>query len=277
VLLCALLCASTVRAQSAPIVESADYQRVVRDALQEYHLTNFAEAYALFEQAHQLQPSARTWRCLGMTSFELRQYVRSEIELKAALADTRQPLTAAQHSEVIGLLDRVAHYVGKVAIHTKPSAASIALDGQSVPMHGQNEPLTVNLGDHELVVRADGYQTAVRKLSVEGGKAQSVEIELTAVSAAAEIAPPPSEVARRAAPPAQPLVRVDSAPQPEPLLVERWWFWTALGVVAVGSVVAAVVLSTQPDKPKPEPGDVVPVIMTLSGPSTARFSSGAQP
>ena len=247
-----------------------DYQHIVRDALQEYGVTNFAEAYALFEQAHQLRPSARTWRCLGMTSFELRQYVRSQAELRAALSDARQPLTSAQHAEVVTLLDRVSHYIGMLAVHTKPSSATVVLDGQS--RQSGDEQMTVNLGEHDLMVRADGYQPVLRKLLVEGGKLQSLEIELTPLTALAkqpDAAPPTPQTVARSAPPAAqprtaPFVRT-SAARAEPPLVERWWFWTAVGVVAAGAAVAVVALTSQPDSLKPEAGTVGGTIVALGG------------
>jgi hypothetical protein len=285
VLLCALACASRAGAQVMADAAKPDYERVVRDALQEYHLTNFAEAYALFEQAHQLRPSARTWRCLGMTSFELRQYVRSEAELRAALTDVREPLTAEQRSEVVTLLDRVAHYIGTVALRIQPSSASVVIDGQVLAepaaagaAQSVVRQLTVNLGEHDLVVREDGYQTVVRKLLVEGGKVQSLDIELTPVRS--ELAPPPSEVARRANAPVQLAAATNLSTSPahsEPLLVERWWFWTALGVVVVGSVAAVVALTVSPDKPKPEPGDMGITIATLTKSASGHVVLGALP
>ena len=238
----------------------ADYQRIMRDALQEYQLTNFAEAYALFEQAHQLQPSARTWRCLGMTSFELRQYVRAQAELRAALSDKRQPLTPSQHAEVDTLLDRVSRYIGTLLVNTKPPSASVALDGRQV-----SGEITLNLGEHELVVRAEGYRPVLRTLMVEGGKAQSVEIELTPLGYVnAASAPAPGEVARASETAhASVLLRSTVPAQRENLLVERWWFWTALGAVVAGSITAAVLLSAKPDPAKPESGSVGGTIVAL--------------
>jgi hypothetical protein len=39
-----------------------------------------------------------------------------------------------------------------------------------------------------------------------------------------------------------------------PALYERWWFWTAVGVVVAGGVAATVALTARPD-PKYEAGD----------------------
>ncbi|HKU40715.1 MAG TPA: PEGA domain-containing protein [Polyangiales bacterium] len=226
-----------------------EYQRAVRDALQEYQSTNFAEAYALFGHAHQLRPGARTWRCLGMTSFELRQYVRARDELREALNDSRQPLTSEQRVEVSGLLERIAHYVATVEVHATPKSAVVTLDGE--PLQGQR---AVNLGEHELAVRAEGYEPAQRKLVLEGGKAQTLAIELT---------PLPAPAPREVAVPAQALQPTAAAR--ETPLVERWWFWTALGVVVAGSAAAIVAVSIQPEEKKPEPGTVGDVIEALRG------------
>jgi hypothetical protein len=252
-----LTAAAQGSAQQLASEADSDYQRVVQDALQEYHATNFAEAYALFEHAHQLRPSARTWRCLGMTSFELRQYVRAEAELRAALGDTRQPLTPAQHSEVTVLLDRIDHYIATLEVRTRPSSAEVRLDGQSVA-----GKIVVNLGEHELTVRSEGYQPVLRKLLIEGGKAQSLSIELQPLPvptvASAPVAQPPE-----ASPAPVPLLAAAPAAAPsDTKLVERWWFWTAIGVVAAGSVVAVVLLS-QPDAPEPEQGSVGGTISAL--------------
>ena len=246
----------------------ADYQRVVRDALDEYRLTNFAEAYALFEQAHQLQPSARTWRCLGMTSFELRQYVRAQAELRAALSDTREPLTPVQHSEIMTLLDRVSRYVAPLEVRTTPSSASVVLDGQ--PVTGM---LTVNLGEHELYVRADGYRPVLRKVLVEGGKPLALEIDLLPL-VAADVSAATRSAAEHAAsqpPSAAPpeaahylSATTKPAPRDRPW-VERWWFWTAVGVVAAGSVVAVVLLTAEREPRKPEPGTVGGITPALEG------------
>jgi hypothetical protein len=257
-LACLLVLAPAARGSAQASDASADYQRAVQDALQEYQATNFAEAYALFEHAHRLRPSARTWRCLGMTSFEMSQYVRAQAELRAALDDTRQRLTPAQHAEVVGLLDRIAHYIATLEVKTKPSSADVMLDGQTVA-----GKITVNLGEHELAVRSQGYQPVLRKVIIEGGKAQSVEIELLPLPVESD-APAPIAQSAELAPAPLPLVTAAPASPPRDTPVwERWWFWTAIGVVAAGSVAAIVVLSSDPEPAKPEPGSTGDTISAL--------------
>jgi hypothetical protein len=50
------------------------YRETIAEALEEYQAQNYLEAYALFARAHALWPSARTFRGLGVVSFELHRY-----------------------------------------------------------------------------------------------------------------------------------------------------------------------------------------------------------
>ncbi|HEY5091029.1 MAG TPA: hypothetical protein VIK30_13710 [Polyangia bacterium] len=64
-------------------------------------------------------------------------------------------------------------------------------------------------------------------------------------------APPPGGYGAQPSQPAGSLVAQPGQPPPatESPVYERWWFWTAIGVVVVGGVVAAVLLSGGTTKP----------------------------
>jgi hypothetical protein len=235
------------------------YTRVIQDALVEFDAGNYSEARVMFEQAHALKPSARTLRGMGMTSFELKEYVRSEQELNAALVELRQPLSDAQRKEAVALLLRLEHYIGKLHIRTDPANASVTLDGVQVP----SAEFKADLGRHELVAEAPGYRPLSRTVSVEGGRTQVLELKLTAVGAEA---PPPAPAPAPAAPQASlssppPIPESDSAEGGS--VFGKWWFWTALGVVAAGGVTAAVILSSKSQTEPPVAGNTGPAIQVL--------------
>ena len=46
------------------------YSKALASAMAEYELGNWTEARALFEQAHELNPNARTLRAIGLCAFE---------------------------------------------------------------------------------------------------------------------------------------------------------------------------------------------------------------
>jgi len=69
------------------------YAQAVQVAVEAYNRADYATARAHFSRAHELRPSARTWRGLGATAFELKQFDDAVRELTFALEDPRDALT----------------------------------------------------------------------------------------------------------------------------------------------------------------------------------------
>ena len=94
--LCSVARLSPVSAQareasaSAPVVD--EYARAVEAAVEAYNRDDYANARRYFARAHELRPSARTWRGMGTTAFELKYYEDAVRELTFALEDTRSAL-----------------------------------------------------------------------------------------------------------------------------------------------------------------------------------------
>jgi hypothetical protein len=265
--------AGTAQAQT----KGDGYVQVIKSAVVEFDAGNWAEARVLFEQAHTLRPSARTLRGMGMTSFELKEYVRAEKELNASLVDLRSPLAEAQRHEVLALLLRLERYIGKLIVHTKPPEANptITLDGSKVePEH----EMKVDLGRHELSVQAGGYRPINRTVSIEGGKTQLLELTLTPLDLDARSAQPlaateaaPGGGAPEAAlgdvyppPPIVPNPIEDDRDQAKRGVFKQWWFWTIVGVVAAGGVTTAIVLTSKSGTEPPLHGNTGATVQVLS-------------
>jgi hypothetical protein len=171
--LCVAACALSARAQDD------GYESAVAEALREYEARNYSEAYALFTRAHELRPSARTQRGLGKVAFELRQYVDAVRWLEGALSDTRSPLSGELRQEVEALLGRARGFVGSFVIRAEAQGAEISVD--RVPVPGDPaEGVTVNLdlGAHDISVRAPGYQAAERRVDVRGREQETITIAM---------------------------------------------------------------------------------------------------
>src|SRR4029453_8230163 len=113
----AQLLPSLIRPASGSIPRAADDDTpvtvLIGDAVAEYDAGHFQEARALFRQAHEKQPTARTLRGIGMCSFELRDYVEATRALTASLREQRRPLTSEQKRHAEALLARAATLVGR--------------------------------------------------------------------------------------------------------------------------------------------------------------------
>lgn len=189
------LAASSARAQDE------DYAHVIAEAVSEFDAHRFDEARALFRSAHALAPSARTERGIGLTSFELRDYVEAYLMLTAALADERRPLTDEQRADATELLTRTAHFVGRFTF-TVPlgvDASAVLVDG-AAPSLTPSGAAVIALGTHDVSVRAEGYAMLHRSLSVAGAEEQTMALELVRVST--ERASTPSALEPAATPPA---------------------------------------------------------------------------
>jgi hypothetical protein len=206
--------------------QQSAYYGIVTQAIAEFDAAHFEEARALFRRAHELWPSARTWRTLGMTAFELRMYPQAQAELQAALDDPRRPLDDTQREQLGALLERTRAYVGCYKLDVEPSEAELLLDGTPLRLD-EVSTVVLAVGRHELLARAPGYVELRVPLEVEGGEDEARSLRLAALP----VAPPPE--------PAPPTLMPVRDLQRDPWLPSARW---VAGSVAGAGVVSAVVL-----------------------------------
>jgi hypothetical protein len=214
----------------APEVQ-AEYRDVVARAVTEFDAGRWAEARALFLHAHELWPSARTFRTLGMTSFELRAYAQALSELQTALTDPRRPLPDDQRAQVQALIEQARAFVGRYRVQLTPASAELRVDGAPVAL-GQDGSLLLEVGRHELRARAPGYVEQMRRVDVQGREDEALVLELQ-----------PEQIA--AAPIAAPSPAPQAATADTPHSHKRLWTWIAAGTaVALGGTSTALWLAS---------------------------------
>src|SRR3954462_10962838 len=113
VMLVVLSSVGAVRAEDS-LRDSPEYKELIRKALQEYQLGNWAEAKVFFSDAHVLFPNARTLRGLGLTTYALRDYVQAIGYFEASLRNPVQPLSPQLQAGVRELLDQALRFVARV-------------------------------------------------------------------------------------------------------------------------------------------------------------------
>jgi len=207
--------------------DAADARQLLVRAVGEYNAGRYEEAYALFLRAHQLQPTARTLRSMGMVLFELRRYVDAAHRLSQALAETRRPLTNAQRAQTRALLARAREFVARIVVHVSPDDALLTLDG--VPIELTDGELDVDAGSYTLVAQCEGCQPETAHIRVLAGESREITLSVTRQSDA-----------RGASSVASPVVR-----QRPNLLAPA--LTTALGVAFVLSAVPTGLLARQAD------------------------------
>jgi tetratricopeptide (TPR) repeat protein len=232
-------------------VDAPEYRALVAEALAEFDAGHFAEARALFLHAHSVNPSARTLRGVGLSSFELREY-RATIEyLEQALGSLENPLQDELRASTEAVLRRAYGFVGRYTVELQPPGARLRVDGMpsvSAPV------LLLEIGSHVITVEAQGHVSETRTLHVLGGEREPLQLSLTPSAAPlpspAVAALPPvrdtevpagAEAARLRV--ADPAAHDDSARQ-RPLLRSAW-LWTGVAAAVVSASVVGSLIAHQ--------------------------------
>lgn len=158
--------------------EAMAYEALIRRAVAEYQSGAWEEARALFQEAHALEPNARTLRGLGLTAYELHRYVECIADFEAALTHPERPLDAAQRKEVAGLLARAKGFISAYELELEPVDAQVLIDGGQASF--RDGLVLLDPGVHTLVVRAEGYTESHQQLRVPAGARRSLRIVLQA-------------------------------------------------------------------------------------------------
>ena len=142
--------------------EETAYDLAIRDAIKEFNAGSWSEARILFRRAHELQPSARTWRGLGVSAYELKLYVDAIAELEAALVDPRRPLTEEQRAEVANTLEKARRFAAVYRLQVPEGVQSVVVNGEVRPIP-ENRELYLNPGSHTVAIRLPGHGEADQK------------------------------------------------------------------------------------------------------------------
>jgi hypothetical protein len=171
----------------------------VEKALAEYGRGNFPEARVFFIRAHELRPSARTLRGLGLAAYEMRDYVEASNALRQALDSQQKPLTAEMRVKVEQTLNEADAFVAQYNVVMHPESATLQVD--SKPPVLRDGLLLLNPGSHLVTAEAPNFEFLSRDVIVQGGERGTLRLALVPlpalVSVPAEPQPPP-----RSAPPA---------------------------------------------------------------------------
>lgn len=174
-----LIGASAATTARAADDDSTPISVLIGDAVAEYEAGHYQEARALFRQAHEKSPTARTLRGIGMASFELRDYVEATRSLTASLRDTRRPLTAEQKRHAEALLARAHTFVGRFNMKLKPAGSSLFVDGHPAELEPDGI-LLLAFGRHQLSLRCSTCAPAEKDedINVAGGERREIELAL---------------------------------------------------------------------------------------------------
>lgn len=261
-------------------------EALVRQGTELRYQNQDAKALPYFEGAYHLSRNPRTAAQLGLVKMALGYCLDAERLLDEALAVPDHPWIARNRATLEQTRDNARKNIGEILVTGSPDGAEIVVNGRPAGMLPQAVPLRLDRGPVEIQLRARGYQSATRTLTIKGGAREKLSIALAPGAArgdavvtpaapgpAVVAAPPAATTAPLATPvailPAEPLAttvapRAAPAPDEPARSVLRPLAWTAAGVAAaslVFAVVESVTASNRSDdfnghtSPAPTAGD----------------------
>ena len=132
---------------------------------------DFDAALVEFRAAYNAQPHYAVRYNIGICLHKLHRYKEAFEELEAYLLEGGDEVPEAKQAEVQGILDELRALVGMVKIKCAVEGAALLVDGEPAAKW----TVVVDVGEHEIEVRAPGYKPFMKAIEVPGGKALSIE------------------------------------------------------------------------------------------------------
>jgi hypothetical protein len=153
------------------------YDRVLSEAISAFKARQWTRARDLFQRAHEMSPSARTLRGIGVTAFEGGEYVAAVHALEAALVHPEKQLPPDLREGTLALIAEARERVGSVALTLTPESAQVRCDGQEVAREPDGS-LLLDPGPHTLVFSAAGFEPREERLSVTSKERGTLTVAL---------------------------------------------------------------------------------------------------
>lgn len=178
ILAAALVAATPAAAESDMAMEEAR-ERFDR-GIELFERNDLEAALAEFRRAYEIAPNSAVLFNVGTVQARLRRYADAVTSLERYLSEGGQSVPASRRTEVERELERLRSLVGRVAVTARPATeALVFLDGHEAGRLPLAAPLAVSAGRHEVEVRAEGFLSYRREVTVAGGVEVAVEAVLT--------------------------------------------------------------------------------------------------
>ena len=140
----------------------------------------YALALIEFDRAYLLVPDYRVLYNIGQVSIQLSRFARARLALEQYLAEggaAIPPDRAEQVKRDLGMLkDRTAY----LELTSSPEGAEIIVDDRSLGETPLAAPLLLDAGEHQVVLKKKGFQTATRRIVLAGAERLPLVVELVA-------------------------------------------------------------------------------------------------
>jgi len=184
-----------------------------------YDAGQYEEAAIAFERAYELKPSYKLLYNWAQAENESGNYARALEVYQRYLQEGGEEIDPERVEQVQGEIKRLQSLVGTLVVRCGAQGAVVMVDGRRIetPI---DEPITVRLGEREVVVKLEGVELHREVVRVAGGE----QVEIQVVAGGGE----------------DPLEEPEPAPAGPDGGPDRVWTWVFLGVGAAAGITGGV-------------------------------------
>jgi len=181
----------------------------------------------MFEESYRLRKTASVTLNLGITLRAMGRLVEARDRFREFFELASERMRTQYETEVRGYLTEIGRRVGTVHVQTlEPASASVSIDDRRV-VPDSNGNIDVDPGSHRVFVEAPEYIPYRGPIQVAEHAQVPLEVKLERIQSGTTIINQSGNT---------------ETPKPAgPPVTSQWWFWTLIGVVAVGAGVGIAV------------------------------------
>jgi len=231
---------------AAGSVLASDAEDLIGQGIELRRANRDQEALPLFQRALEKDPKPRAFAQLGTCEQALGLWIGAETHLGEALKHPEDAWIQKNDQALRAALAFVQQRLGSIHVWGSPAGARISIGGELVATLPMSQPARAVAGRRTVTVEAPGFLSESLAVEVVAGESirEHVVLRPTAV-------PPPQQQIPTLAVPTEPdktpsltLDSRDGTTPPEGTrFYKRWWFWTAVGTVAIAAVATIYLVS----------------------------------
>ena len=185
-----------------------------------------------FDRAYQLVPDYRVLYNIGQVSIQLSRFARARLALEQYLSEGGAAIPADRAEQVkrdLGMLmDRTAY----LEVTSSPEGAEIIVDERSFGETPLAQPLLLDAGEHQVVLKKKGFQTVTRRIVLAGAERLPLAVDMVAEQEQVVIVQKPEPQPTNAPPPED----AGASKGPDAAV----YAWIGTGVLATAAVTMGV-------------------------------------
>jgi len=213
----------------------AKQQQVSRAAFDQgttlYERGDYVAALRKFEEAHRTYPNPLIQLNIGLCKEKLDRAAEAAGHFEAFLLASGAAAFPRRITAVRKKLDRLRGRLGNVTLRCPHSGAAVELDGRGAGLTPLPHRLYMDPGSHWISVKKDGFRLSKRDLVLAAGEHQQITVTLEPIRTSLVPAAALPRPVKQPLPP---------GPEVSDPFYKKWWFWTAVGAVVLGSAAASV-------------------------------------